>query len=318
MDNLMSTDNKYNINIGKYFKPNVCESITKLLEESQIIGKGTWANVYRIQIKKCLFSVKMQKIKSNKTFDDVRDIEGEVNVLKQLSHFKELNHVEFFPYYYFDTICNGSSLIFYQHYEHSLEHLFGKWTQSLFRSIVMQAIYSVHLFRTITNRMHNDIRLVNFLIVETNDTTKWYDGHKIQLEGYHVVLWDYANSTEGIDEKDTDMSMIKLMFKNYIKSTIYEQCEHGLILEFARDKNLSIDENNDKWQHIKNSSVRTRKIKTSNIKALIYKIIENSMLLEFLQFVGSDDLMTVFIEPELLEWVDTLPNTIKKSLRLLK
>ena len=141
---------KYKIDINKYFNNDICNKIFDLIDDESQIGKGYWGNIYKIKIKCNLFSVKKQNMAIIQSNLNRVDVSSEVEVIKKLSQFKENNNVHFFPYYYHDVICNNNHLLFYQNYKDNINILFGSWTPELFKSIIYQCIYAIHLFQSIT------------------------------------------------------------------------------------------------------------------------------------------------------------------------
>ena len=180
---------KYKIDINKYFNNDICNKIFDLIDDESQIGKGYWGNIYKIKIKCNLFSVKKQNMSIIRSNLNRVDVSSEVEVIKKLSQFKENNNVHFFPYYYHDVICNNNHLLFYQNYKDNINILFGSWTPELFKSIIYQCIYAIHLFQSITGFSHNDIHIGNFLLEKIDKPEIQYGKYNIKYKNH--ADWDY-------------------------------------------------------------------------------------------------------------------------------
>ena len=315
---------KYKIDINKYFNNDICNKIFDLIDDESQIGKGYWGNIYKIKIKCNLFSVKKQNMSIIRSNLNRVDVSSEVEVIKKLSQFKENNNVHFFPYYYHDVICNNNHLLFYQNYKDNINILFGSWTPELFKSIIYQCIYAIHLFQSITGFSHNDIHIGNFLLEKIDKPEIQYGKYNIKYYGYGIVLWDYGTARK-INEKEHDIGMMKQMFKMYQKQEIYDRCDHNKILEFVNkytfmkiylDEQFIVHEN--KWDHIKNAKARKNFITASTIKSVMYEIIDADLLLTFIKFYKNESLIDIYIDPALLLWLSKLPNTVSECLNLLQ
>ena len=92
------------LDVIKYLDTKTCKQILDMLEGKNLIGKGFWGFIYKLNIKGHKISVKIQPTTNTKTWDssiiDPRDIDLEIKLLKILSQYKITNSFIHFPYFY--------------------------------------------------------------------------------------------------------------------------------------------------------------------------------------------------------------------------
>lgn len=317
----MST--KIDIDTTKYFSDSICNKIDSMVS----IGSGQWGKIYKFDIKKNRFSVKVQSTRHGGPID-LRNIELEIKILKHLSRFKERNNMHFFPFYYYDRNCNNNRIIIYENYELSLKDIIKVINVNLFKSIVFQIIFSVFLFHSTTRYEHRDIHVGNILVNKTSHDIKYrvYSEYKIPYYGFEITLWDYSNAVpiKKRNAGNTDLNMIKIMFHKFLKDEIFANFSSEVILEFATKNGLSeyyeaeMVSNGLRWSSVNNLEKRNEKIKISTLKSLIYKVIEEPELYNKFMKEHKTFHEKYPIKSSWLNWVKSLPSTINECLELVR
>ena len=321
----------YNTNIIKYINQKTCDIILKKLTSNNLIGKGFWGSIYKFEIKDNKIAIKIQPLYNDKLYDsnikDPRNIDLEIQLLKQISNFKINNNFIHFPYFYSSLTCQKQSLIFYEYYPYNLTKFFNtEYTFESFKSIIYQCIITIYYFQKITEHFHNDIHIENFLLNEININELQYSFFnydiKIKLYGYYISIWDFANAIPIYKtDNNIDILQLKLMFSSYIKKYIYNLFSYPQLYgfcikneKFKKYYDKSLFENKIKWKHISNVSNRTNHIEKSVKKAMIYWIIEERLYLELIKDLN---LPIYFPVIEMLDWIDSLPNNIEQCLDII-
>lgn len=326
--------------IVKYLNEQTCDIIINKLTSDNLLGKGFWGAVYRFDIKKHNVSIKIQPIENDKKYDititDQRNIQLEINLLKQLSDFKIKHSFLHFPYFYTDKICDNQLLIFYEYYPHNLSHFFIKpYTLQQFKSIIYQIIVSIYFFQQITGYFHDDIHIENFLLNTTSTSELSYHfpnlniSKKIKLfDGKFISLWDYAGAIK-IDYK-ADMNhnpdilllknicnvfITKILFElfNYIE--LYSFCKKRQNKSFKKYHSKILNDIRLKWKHISNLHNRNYKIEKTMSKALLFWIIENNYLDLLLTKVKISEHFPTY---EMLDWLKTIPENINDAIQFIE
>ena len=150
MDNIyLETD----LDVVKYLNSKTCKQIIDMLDGKNLIGKGFWGYVYKLNIKGHKISVKLQPLTNTKTWDititDPRDIKLEIQLLKTLSQYKIKNSFIHFPYFYKEITCEKQSVMFYEYYSFNLKDLLIKSKLinfEDFKNITLQILISIYFF----------------------------------------------------------------------------------------------------------------------------------------------------------------------------
>lgn len=319
-----------NLDIIKYLNTKTCEEIIKLLDSENLIGKGFWGTIYKFDIKGYKVSVKIQPLENDKKYDisikDPRNIKLEVNLLKQLSHYKILNNFVHFPFFYLTMECLGQNLMFYEYYLQNLKQFFfTPYNFNDFKNISYQILISIYFFQNVTGHYHNDIHVENFLInklKEPNEKVYVFEGIKktFILEKYVITIWDFANAIkiENDNKINLDLLQFKSMFLKFSKKIIDEQliCDDLYLFCLKCNKhvfesyyNKQFKDNKIKWKNIPNANTRSCKIEKSLKKAIIYWIIENKYLDQLVKYFNLEKIKPPIYLPtnEMLEWIDSIP-----------
>ena len=340
-----------NDDIIQYLNNKTCEYLINKLTSDNLLDKGTWGTIYRYNIKGYLVSVKIQSLYNNKRYailKDPRNIKLEIEILKQLSDYKKDTNFIHFPYYYWSTICDQNSLIFYQYFSHKLNYFFTlPYSFEEFKSIVSQIIISIYYFQSITGYYHNDINIDNFLLNTTDLEEIEYNygivNKKIKIFKYYICLWDFGNiikitSNNNIASNNIasnniasnniasnpDIILLKKMFREFIikhtsikitSNYLYEFCyKYEDQYNFLKYHDKKLQKYKIKWNNIINLSIRQSKINISIFKALINWIITHKLLDELIIYL---DLPVIFPNYEMLDWIDNLPENISECLLLI-
>jgi len=327
------------LDIIKYLNDKTCDEIIKLLTSKNLLGKGFWGSVYKFEIKGHKVSVKIQPLENDKMYDssveDKRNIELEIDLLKQISQYKIKNSFGHFPYFYFSKTCSNESLMFYEYYSYNLKQFFYKeYNFNDFKNIVGQILISIYFFQQVTGYYHNDIHVENFLVnkldqpleqtytFETINLTKTFIFNK-----FLISIWDFANSTkidtsdsinsDTSDSTNSDLEQFKVMFHNFSKKIIDAQLDYDRLYRFCSDKDKfkkyylsELQKNKIKWKKVSNTDIRSNKIEKSVKKAMIYWIIENNYLDQLIEFYELNKRIPQIYLPtnEMLTWIQNLPN----------
>jgi hypothetical protein len=321
------------LDIIKYINNKTCKEIINLLTSKNILGKGFWGSVYKLDIKGHKVSVKIQPIKNDKIYNpninDPRNINLEIDLLKQISQYKIKNSFIHFPYFYSSRTCLDQNLMFYEYYLENLKQFFyTEYSLNDFKNIVCQILISIYFFQQVTGYYHNDIHVENFLLNKLSEPFEQkYLFPTINLnktfifDNYIVSIWDFANAIK-IDPNNTkniDIIQFKSMFEKFSKNILEQQLSYSDLYEFCikinkevfeKYYNKELKENKIKWNHISNINIRSDKIEKSVKKSIIYWIIENNYLEQLIDFFELNKRKPPIYLPttEMLKWINSLPN----------
>ena len=323
------------LDIIKYLNDKTCDEIIKLLTSKNLLGKGFWGSVYKFEIKNHKVSIKIQPLENDKMYDpsveDKRNIELEINLLKQISQYKIKNSFGHFPYFYFSRTCSDQSLMFYEYYSYNLKEFFYKeYNLNDFKNIVSQILISIYFFQQVTGYYHNDIHVENFLVNKLNQPLEQtYTFETINLiktfifNKYLISIWDFANAVKinssDLSSTNSDLEQFKVMFHNFSKKIIELQLDYIRLYDFCMkiDKDKfnkyylsELQKNKIKWNKVSNIDIRSNKIEKSVKKSIIYWIIENNYLDELIKFYELNKRKPQIYLPtnEMLKWINNLPN----------
>jgi hypothetical protein len=323
------------LDIIKYLNDKTCDEIIKLLTSKNLLGKGFWGSVYKFEIKNHKVSIKIQPLENDKMYDpsveDKRNIELEINLLKQISQYKIKNSFGHFPYFYFSRTCSDQSLMFYEYYSYNLKEFFYKeYNLNDFKNIVSQILISIYFFQQVTGYYHNDIHVENFLVNKLNQPLEQtYTFETINLiktfifNKYLISIWDFANAVKinssDLSSTNSDLEQFKVMFHNFSKKIIELQLDYIRLYDFGMkiDKDKfnkyylsELQKNKIKWNKVSNIDIRSNKIEKSVKKSIIYWIIENNYLDELIKFYELNKRKPQIYLPtnEMLKWINNLPN----------
>ena len=323
------------LDIIKYLNDKTCDEIIKLLTSKNLLGKGFWGSVYKFEIKGHKVSVKIQPLENDKMYDasveDKRNIELEIDLLKQISQYKIKNSFGHFPYFYFSRTCSNESLMFYEYYSYNLKEFFYKeYNLNDFKNIVSQILISIYFFQQVTGYYHNDIHVENFLVNKLNQPLEQtYTFETINLiktfifNKYLISIWDFANAVKinssDLSSTNSDLEQFKVMFHNFSKKIIELQLDYIRLYDFGMkiDKDKfnkyylsELQKNKIKWNKVSNIDIRSNKIEKSVKKSIIYWIIENNYLDELIKFYELNKRKPQIYLPtnEMLKWINNLPN----------
>jgi len=331
------------LDVVKYLDTRTCEQILDMLEGKNLIGKGFWGFVYKLDIKGHKISVKIQPTTNTKTWDptiiDPRDIGLEINLLKLLSQYKITNSFIHFPYFYKELECNKQKLMFYEYYDKNLKDLLlGDYTFEDFKNISFQILICIWYFQKVTGYFHNDIHVENFLVnilsapIEQNyqidQTRKTFIYNK-----FYIGIWDYANAKpipknfNSKSDPNTDYIQFKKMFVSFIKKIldkvfIFEDIEQYCMElnsnSFNSYYNKEYKASKLKWSHIKNPAQAFKKIENSLKKSILYWIIENKQLdlmIEYFKKTKQFDNNLNLPTSQMLKWIEDLPDNLEVCLQ---
>lgn len=328
------------LGIVKYLNSKTCKQILEILKKEELIGKGFWGYIYKLDIKGHKVSVKVQPLTNTKYNDpsiiDPRNLRLEIDILKKLSKYKIENLFIHFPYFYKELECEGQSLMFYEYYDQNLKNYMEKnYTLDEFKNICKQILISIYFFQQVTGYYHNDIHVENFLVNKLDNTinqTYYFSTYDIKktivLDKFYISIWDFANaipinnSTENIDYKQ-----FKNMFPTFIKKTlnyfftfddIYNYCVKLNNPTFNEYYYKEKENNKQKWK-LASSKNANKKIEQSMKKSLIYWIIENnlcdSMIIHF-KNKGKINKNIFLPNSSMLLWIKQLPNSLNETITL--
>lgn len=334
------------LDVIKYLNTKTCEQILDMLDGKNLIGKGFWGFVYKLDLKGHKISVKIQPLTNTKTWDpsvsDPRDIGLEVKLLKQLSQYKITNSFIHFPYFYKEIECEQQNLMFYEYYDKTLKDLLlSKITFEDFKSIGLQILLSIWYFQKVTGYFHNDIHVENFLVnnltspLEQTYQLDLFNQHKksktFVYNKFYIGIWDYANAvkiTNTQEKTNLDYIQFKQMFTTFIKKIldkvlkledIYEYCVKIDLKEFDTYYSKELKANKLKWSHIKNPSQAVKKIDASLKKSILYWIIENKHtdpMIEHFKKTKQIDMNLNLPTNQMLQWVEDLPDNLEEAISL--
>jgi hypothetical protein len=321
------------LDIIKYIDDKTCDQIIDLLTSKNLLGKGFWGSVYKLEIKGHKVSVKIQPLDNDKTYDpnikDPRNISLEIDLLKQISQYKLQKSFLHFPYFYSSRTCSDQNLMFYEYYLENLKQFFYKqYSLNDFKNISYQILISIYFFQQVTGHYHNDIHVENFLLnkldepieqkylIPTINLTKTFIFDK-----YIVSIWDFANAIKinPNDKKNIDLIQFKSMFEKFSKNIIEQQLSYSDLYGFCiginsdgfeKYYNKELTENKIKWKHISNINIRSDKIEKSVKKSIIYWIIENRFLDQLIKYFKLEERKPPIYLPtnQMLQWINSLPN----------
>jgi hypothetical protein len=330
------------LDVVKYLDTRTCEQILDMLEGKNLIGKGFWGFVYKLDIKGHKISVKIQPTTNTKTWDptiiDPRDIGLEIKLLKLLSQYKITNSFIHFPYFYKELECNEQKLMFYEYYDKNLKDLLlGDYTFEDFKNISFQILICIWYFQKVTGYFHNDIHVENFLVnklsgpieqnYQINQTKKTFIYNK-----FYIGIWDYANAQaipknfNSKSDTNTDYVQFKQMFVSFIKKILDKVFRLKDIEEYCIDLNSKsfdlyysqeLKANKLKWSHIKNPTQAVKKISNSLKKSILYWIIENKQLdimIEHFKKTKQIDPNLNLPTSQMLQWIQDLPDNLEVCL----
>jgi len=336
---LIETD----LDVIKYLNSKTCKQIIDMLEGKNLIGKGFWGFVYKLDIKGHKVSAKIQPLTNTKTWDptikDPRNILVEIEILKTLSQYKIKNSFIHFPYFYKETTCDNQSILFYEYYSSNLKDYFIKndYTFEDFKSIVAQILISIYFFQQVTGYFHNDIHVENFLVntitqpieqtyrLDTLGLTK-----TLVLNKFYIGIWDFANAKViSSDQKNNNIDYLqfKEMFIKFIVKIVDKLLDLDQIGDYCinLDKNYNFEKyyesetnaNKFKWSHIKNRDNYIRKVNNSTKKSIIFWLVEKNELnkmIEYYKKIGNIDSKLNLPTEDMLRWFANLPDTLEQAI----
>ncbi len=337
-NNLIETD----LDVIKYLNSKTCKQIIDMLESKNLIGKGFWGFVYKLDIKGHKVSAKIQPLTNTKTWDpniqDPRNILLEVQLLKTLSQYKITNSFVHFPYFYKETTCENQSIMFYEYYSSNLKDFMLKNTYSFedFKSIAMQILVSIYFFQQVTGYYHNDIHVENFLVntlINPSEQTYRFDTLGIKktlvLDKFYIGIWDFANAQPISSlQPNPDYIQFKEMFDKFIVKIIDKLLDLEQIGTYCYNLDNSYNfikyykseekTNKLKWSHIKNKDNYAKKVLNSMKKSLIYWLIEKKLIHKIIKYyknLGNIDLKLNLPTEQMLDWIANLPETLEQAIR---
>jgi hypothetical protein len=330
------------LDIVKYLDTKTCKQILDMLQGKNLIGKGFWGFIYKLNIKGHKISVKIQPTTNTKTWDpsiiDPRDISLEIKLLKLLSQYKITNSFIHFPYFYKELECNKQSLMFYEYYDKNLKDLLlGEYTFQDFKSICYQILICIWYFQKVTGYFHNDIHVENFLVNKLSSPIEQnYQINQIKkifiINKYYIGIWDYANAQpisntfNFYTQPNPDYVEFKQMFISFIKKILDKIFCLEDIIDYCKDLKLKsfdlyyskeLKANKLKWSHIKNPEQAVNKIYKSLKKSTLYWIIENKQLdimIAHFKKTKKIDYNLNLPTSQMLQWVEDLPNNLEDCL----
>ncbi len=337
-NSLIETD----IDVIKYLNSKTCKQIIEMLEGKNLIGKGFWGFVYKLDIKGHKVSAKIQPITNTKTWDptikDPRNILIEIQILKTLSQYKIKNSFIHFPYFYKETTCDDQSIMFYEYYSSNLKDylLNNDYTFEDFKSIVIQALISIYFFQQVTGYLHNDIHVENFLLntiphpieqtyyFTTLGITKTFIFNK-----FYIGIWDFANAVELKQNNNLiDYEQLKQMFSKFIVKIVDKTLSQNQLEDycFKLDKSYNfhkyyeseLETNRLKWIHIKNKETHIKKVETSLKKSILFWIIENNQIDKIISYyknIGEISSKLNLPTEQMIKWILNLPETLEQAIR---
>lgn len=335
------------LDVIKYLNSKTCNQIINMLEGKNLIGRGFWGFVYKLDIKGHKISAKIQPLSNNKTWDpsiqDPRNINIEIDLLKTISHYKITNSFIHFPYFYKEITCKNQNIIFYEYYSSNLKDLFIKLPSVLFedfKNISIQILVSIYFFQQVTGYYHNDIHVENFLvnyldqpIEQTYNFVNLGLNKSFIFNKFYIGIWDFANAIPiPIDSSNSNITNVdyiqfKQMFSSFIKKIIDQLVDHSNIIKFCVSLNIpdfsnyydkELKKNKLKWSHIKNPEKAIKKFESSTKKSFIYWIIENKYLDQMIKYLKakSIDLNVNLPTQQMLDWISNLPNSLEDAISL--
>ena len=333
------------LDVVKYLSTKTCEQILDMLEGKNIIGKGFWGFVYKLDLKGHKISVKIQPTTNNKTWDptikDPRNISTEIQLLKILSQYKITNSFIHWPYFYKEIECDGQSLMFYEYYDKTLKDLLvHKCTFENFKLIVTQVLISIWYFQKVTGYFHNDIHVENFLVNNlSHPVEQTYQMNQFKqtftFDKFYIGIWDYANAIPIPDsfndrtDPNPDYVQFKQMFQTFIKKIldkilrledIYAYCKELKSKEFDVYYDKELKANKLKWSHIANTAQAVKKIDSSLKKSILYWIIENKYtdpMIEHFKKTKQIDPNLYLPTNQMLQWINDLPSSLEAAISSL-
>lgn len=337
-NSLIETD----LDVIKYLNSKTCKQIIDMLEGKNLIGKGFWGFVYKLDIKGHKVSAKIQPLTNTKTWDpniqDPRDILLEIQLLKTLSQYKITNSFLHFPYFYKEATCSNQSIMFYEYYSSNLKDFMLKDTYSFenFKLIAAQVLISIYFFQQVTGYCHNDIHVENFLVntlTHPIEQTYRFDTLGITktlvLDKFYIGIWDFANAQICVLGKpNPDYTQFKEMFVKFIVKIIDNLLDFDQIGEYCFKLPSSYNfvkyykseekANKFKWSHIKNKDNYIKKVLNSIKKSLIYWLVENKQIgqiLEYYKKLGNIDSKLNLPTEQMISWIANLPDTLEQAIR---
>jgi hypothetical protein len=339
---LIETD----LDVIKYLNSKTCKQIIEMLEGKNLIGKGFWGFVYKLDIKGHKVSAKIQPLTNTKTWDltiqDPRNILVEIQILKTLSQYKITNSFAHFPYFYKEVTCDNQSIMFYEYYSSNLKDFMLKNDYSFedFKSIAIQILISIYFFQQVTGYFHNDIHVENFLVntlTQPIEQTYRFDTlgitKTIVLDKFYIGIWDFANAqpiqnTNQSKPINIDYVQFKEMFVKFIVKIIDKLLNLDQIgdycikleesFDFEKYYKSELNANKFKWSHIKNKEKYTNKVLNSTKKSLIYWLVENNQIDKIINYykkLGNIDSKLNLPTEQMLKWIANLPETLEQAIR---
>jgi len=330
------------LDVVKYLDTKTCKQILDMLEGKNLIGKGFWGFIYKLNIKGYKISVKIQPTTNTKTWDssiiDPRDIDLEIKLLKLLSQYKITNSFIHFPYFYKELECDKQSLMFYEYYDKNLKDLLlGEYTFEDFKSICYQILICIWYFQKVTGYFHNDIHVENFLVNKLSGPIEQiYQIDQIKktfiYNKFYIGIWDYANAQAIPNnfnfhtQSNPDYVQFKQMFVSFIKKILDKIFRLDEVLKYCKELNSKsfdlyysqeLKANKLKWSHIKNTEKAVRKIDKSLKKSILYWIIENKQLdliIEYFKKSKQVDPNLNLPTSQMLQWIENLPDNLEVCL----
>lgn len=333
------------LDVVKYLNSRTCDQIIDMLEGKNLIGKGFWGFVYKLDIKGHKVSAKIQPLANTKTWDpsvvDPRDIKLEIELLKTLSQYKITNSFIHFPYFYKEVTCQDQNIMFYEYYSSNLKDVLIK-SQDItfedFKNISIQILISIYFFQQITKYYHNDIHVENFLVnYLSQPIEQTYNFITLGLKkGFifnkvYIGIWDFANAipipiNNSTNPTNPDYIQFKQMLPSFVKKIIDQLVDYENIVDFCNNINhinfeqyykKELKTNKLKWAHIKNTKKAIDKIDKSMKKSLIYWIIENRYLDQMIEYLKKKKLLSNNLNLPtqlMLDWIYNLPNSLEDAI----